>query len=339
MKAIISTEFGPPTVLKLQDVAKPAPQANEILVRNHATSVNYGDLVARDFKHVSASEFNMPFPLWLLSKVAFGLNAPRTTILGSEFAGEVEAVGSAVTRFKPGDQVFGYLGQAMGAYAEYFCMPEYGTVALKPANMSYEEAAVIPMGAIMALHLLREKGNIQPGDKVLIVGASGSIGAAATQLAAHHFDAEVTGVCSTARVELVKSLGAAKVVDYTREDFTKSGETYDLIFDVLGRTPFAEARKALKPGGRVLYASFKSPHLFQMLWTSVAGDEKAICAFAPGSQEDLEAVKALIEAGTLRAALDQCFPLAQTAEAHRYVESGQKAGHIAITVAPNGQGR
>jgi NADPH:quinone reductase-like Zn-dependent oxidoreductase len=198
--------------------------------------------------------------------------------------------------------------------------------------MSYEEAAVVPMGAIMALFLLREKGNIKPGQKVLINGASGSIGSAAVQLAKHHFGAEVTGVCSTPRLEFVKSLGADKAIDYTKEDFTQSGETYDLIFDVLGKSSFSLCKSSLSQNGRYLLASFKMKQLLQMLWTSIAGKQKVICALAPGGTEDLISVKKLIEAGKIKAIIDRRFPLEQAAEAHRYVEKGLKKGHVVINV-------
>jgi NADPH:quinone reductase-like Zn-dependent oxidoreductase len=332
VKAIVCTEFGPPDVLQLKEVAKPTPKEDEILIRIYATSVNYGDLVARNFKDISPREFNMPFPLWLISRIFFGLRKPKITILGSEFAGEIAAVGKDVKSFMQGDQVFGYLGQSMGAYAEYLCMPEDGVLARKPTNMTYEEAAVVPMGAIMALFLLREKGNIQPGQKVLINGASGSIGSAAVQLAKAHFGAEVTGVCSTPRLNFVKSLGADKVIDYTKEDFTQSGETYDLIFDVLGKSSWSRCKGALSQNGRYLLASFKMRALLQMLWTSITSSKKVICAFAPGSTEDLLSVKELIEVGKIKAIIDRRFPLEQTADAHRYVESGLKEGHIAITM-------
>jgi NADPH:quinone reductase-like Zn-dependent oxidoreductase len=334
MKAIVYTEYGPPDVLQLKEVAKPDPKEDEVLIRIYATSVNYGDLVARNFKEISPRKFNMPFLFWLLAKISFGIRKPKISILGSEFAGEVESTGKDVKSFKQGDQVFGYLGQSMGAYAEYLSVPEDGVLAIKPANMSSEEAAVVPMGAIMALYLLREKGNIQSGQKVLINGASGSIGSAAVQLA-KYYGAEVTGVCSTPRLEFVKSLGADKVIDYTKEDFTQSGETYDLIFDILGKSSFSRCKSSLSQNGHCLYASFKMRQIFQMLWTSMTSSKKVICALAPGSTEDLVSVKELIEAGKIKAAIDRCFPLEQTAEAHRYVETGLKKGHIAITVEHN----
>ena len=331
MKAIVFTEYGSPDVLQLKEVTKPAPKDNEVLIRVCATSVNYGDLAARNFKAISPQEFNMPLLFWLLAKISFGLSKPNITILGSEFAGKVEAAGKAVKLFKPGDQVFGYPGQSFGAYAEYLCMPEDGTVALKPANLTYEEAAVVPYGAIMALNLLR-KMNIQPGQKVLINGASGGIGSAAVQIA-KHFGAEVTGVCGTPRLGFVKSLGADKVIDYTKDDFTKNGETYDLIFDILGKSSFSRCQGSLKPNGTLLFASFKMRQLFQMLLTSKTEGKKVICAIAPGSLEDLISVKELIEAGKIKAVIDRRFPLEQAAEAHRYVENGYKKGNVVITLA------
>jgi NADPH:quinone reductase-like Zn-dependent oxidoreductase len=237
MQAIVYTEYGSPDVLHLKEVAKPTPKDNEVLIRIYATTVNFGDLMARNFKAISSRKFNMPLLFWLLAKISLGLRKPKITILGSEFAGEIEAIGNDVKSFKQGDQVFGYRGQSMGAYAEYCCMAEGGTVAIKPANLSSAEAAIIPYGAIMALSLLR-KASIQPGQKVLINGASGGIGSAAVQLA-RYFGAEVTGVCGTPRLEFVKSLGADHVIDYTKQDFTQNGETYDLIFDILaGLYPF-----------------------------------------------------------------------------------------------------
>ncbi|MBK9052302.1 MAG: NAD(P)-dependent alcohol dehydrogenase [Chloroflexi bacterium] len=321
-----------PDVLQLKEVEKPTPKNNEIRVRNYATTVNYGDLIARNFSHISTSEFNMPAPLLLPARLAFGFRKPKKPILGSEFAGEVEAVGQDVKRFKKGDQVFGYLGQNMGAYAEYLCMPEDGTVAIKPANMSYEEAVAIPYGGIMALNILR-KVNLQPGQKVLINGASGGIGAAAAQLAKFHFGAQVTGVCGTPRIDFVKSLGVDQVIDYTQEDFTQNGETYDLILDILGKHSFSRCKNSLKPNGTYLLASFKTKQLFQMLWTSIIGSrQKVVCALASDSFADLNFLKELAEAGTIKTVIDRCFPLAQTAEAHRYVETGHKKGHVVITV-------
>jgi NADPH:quinone reductase-like Zn-dependent oxidoreductase len=275
----------------------------------------------------------MPLPLLLPMRMVFGFRKPRVNVLGSEFAGQVEAVGSAVTRFKPGDQVMGYLGQRMGAYAEYVCMAETGSLALKPANMSYAEAAAVPYGALMATSLLR-RANIRPGQKVLIVGASGGIGSAAVQLA-KSYGAEVTGVCGAPRLDYVKALGADHVIDYTSEDFSGNGEIYDLIFDVLGKSSFVRCEGSLKPDGSYLLASFKTKALTQMLWTKIAGGKKVICVLASESVESLVFVKDLAEAGKFKTLLDRCFPLEQAAEAHRYVESGRKQGAVVLTMAPS----
>jgi NADPH:quinone reductase-like Zn-dependent oxidoreductase len=330
MKAIVYTEYGSPDVLQLKEIEKPAPKDQEVLIRIHATPVNFGDLLARNFKSVTPRQFNMPLFFWLPARLAFGFRKPKKNILGSEFAGEVEAVGAAVTRFKPGDQVFGYRGQSMGAYAEYLCMPEDGVLAIKPANMTYEEAAAVPYGALTALSLLR-KVNVQSGQQVLINGASGGIGSASVQLA-KYFGAEVTGVCGTPRLEFVKALGADKVIDYTRQDFTRNGATYDLIFDILGKSSFARGKRSLRPNGRYLLASFKMKQLIQMLLTSIKGGRKVICALSSEKAEDLTFIKELIEAGKYQAIIDKRYPLAQAAEAHRYVEAGRKAGSVIITV-------
>jgi NADPH:quinone reductase-like Zn-dependent oxidoreductase len=330
VKAIVYTAYGPPDVLHLQEVEKPTPKDDEILIRIHATLVSYGDILARKFNEISPREFTMPAILWFPTRLAFGIRKPRIRILGSELSGEVEAVGKDVTRFKVGDQVFAYPAQNFGTYAEYRCMRENACVAIKPDNMTHEEATAVPYGSIVAMNLL-EKVNIQSGQKILINGASGTIGSYAVQLA-KAMGAEVTGVCSTPRVEFVKSLGADNVIDYTKEDFTKNGETYDLIFDILGKMPFSRCKNSLKPNGRVLYASFKTGQLFRMLWTKLFGSKKVICALSFESAEDLMRIKALVEAGKIKAFVDRCYPLEQTAEAHRYVESGQKKGSVIITV-------
>ena len=338
MKAIVYTEFGPPDVLQLSDIDKPIPKDNELLIRVRATPVNYGDVVARNFANIPAREFNMPLLFWLPARFAFGFRKPTKTILGNEFAGKVTAIGKDVKKFKPGDQVFAYRGMNMGANAEYLIMPEDGLVAIKPANMTYEEASAVPYGGIMALSLLR-KVNLQPGQKVLINGASGGIGSLAVQLAKHHFGAEVTGVCSTPRLEYVKSLGADKVIDYTAEDFTKNGETYDLILDILGRSLFSRCKDSLTPNGCYLLASFKMKAVFQMLWTSMTGNlpgrqtsKKVICGFASEKVEDLVFIKELVEAGKIITIIDRCYPLEKTAEAHRHIEQGHKKGNVVITL-------
>ena len=331
MKAIVFNEYGSPDVLKIREVAKPTPKDNEILIKVNATSVNFGDLMARNFGNITLSEFNMPAPLYLPSRMTFGWNKPKINILGSELTGEVEAVGKDVKKFKVGDQIFAYAGMGMGANAEYICLPETGAVALKPANLTYEEAVTLPYGAIMATSLLR-KANIQRGQKVLINGASGGIGSMAVQLA-KYYGAEVTGVCGTPRLEFVKSLGADKIIDYTWEDFTQNGETYDLIFDILGRSSFSKIKRSLKPNGIYLLASFKMKALLQMLWTSLTGSkQKVICAFANETPESLTFVKTLVEEGKVKAIVDKSFPLEQAAEAHRYMEQGRKQGNVVIAI-------
>ena len=294
-----------------------------------ATSVNYGDLVARNFKNISPREFNMPGFVWLMARFAFGLNKPNVHIPGSEYSGIIESVGSDITRFKPGDEVFGYVGESMGACAEYVRVKEDAAIALKPSNISFEDAAVIPYGAIMALYLLR-KVNLKAGQNVLIIGASGGIGSAAVQIA-RSMGARVTGMCGTNRIAYVKSLGAEKVIDYTREDYTKTGETYDLIFDVLGRGPINACRAILKPGGIHFCASFKMKQIINMMLTS-RSDKRMICGIAPGRLQDLLDVKAMIEAGQIKAVIDRQFPMDRAAEAHRYVESGSKHGMVGITI-------
>ncbi|MCO6477645.1 MAG: NAD(P)-dependent alcohol dehydrogenase [Phaeodactylibacter sp.] len=328
MKAIELSQYGPPEVLQLKEVDKPVPKDKEVLIRVHATTVNYGDLLARNFKAVTPQKFNMPGLFWFFGKLYFGFNKPNVTRLGSEFSGVVESAGKDVQGFKPGDPVFGYLGQAMGAYAEYLCMPESGVLASKPANMSHEEAAASAYGSIMALHLLREAG-IQKGQKVLINGASGSIGAAAVQVA-KHFGAEVTAVCGPAGQDYVKALGADKAIDYRREDFTQGGAIYDFVLDVLGRVSFSSCKKVLAENGRLQYVSFKMKQLLQMLTTSIAGKKKVVCKLAPGSVEDLKAVKELIEAGEIKAIIDKSFPMEQAAAAHRYAEEEGSKGPVVI---------
>ncbi len=322
MKAIVCTKYGPPDVLQLKEVEKPTPKDNEVLIRIHATTVTSGDVVIRSSKYVG---------LFLpLGRIMFGLIRPRKTIPGSELAGEIESIGKDVTRFKKGDQVFGLTSGLSfgGANAEYICLKE-GLVATKPPNVTYDEAAAVPIGAISALHFLR-KGNVQRGHKVLIYGASGSVGTFAVQFA-KYFGAEVTGVCSTTNIEMVKSLGADKVIDYTQEDFTKSGQTYDVIFDTVIKTSFSRCKNSLKPRG--VYLTTDWPLLQgQALWASAVGSKKVIFGTPSENHEDLILLKELVEAGKIKSVIDRRYPLEQTAEAHRYVDKGHKKGNVVITV-------
>jgi len=327
MKAVVCTAYGPPEVLQLREVEKPAPKDNEVLIKVHATSVTAGDCNARNFVFI-------PRGLSWLARLMIGINKPNKTILGADVAGEIEAIGKDVTSFKPGDPVYGIDGNGMGAYAEYKCMPAAGALALKPATMSYEEAVAIPFGALTALYFLKEKGNIRRGQKVLVNGASGSVGTAAVQLA-KAFDAEVTGVCSTTNLELVKSLGTDKVIDYTQKDFTQNGETYDLIIDpVVSQASFSRCKNSLTPNGRYLAVAGGLPEMLQMVSTSLIGSKKVI--FGGGEacekKEYMISLNELIEAGKLKAVIDKRYPLEQIVEAHRYVDKGHKKGNVVVTV-------
>ena len=330
MKAIKYTEYGPPEVLKLTELEKPIPKDNEILIKIHATTVNYGDLTARNFKNIPANKFNMPLPLMIPARIMFGFSKPKKGILGSEFAGEIEAVGKDVKRFKEGDKVFGYRGQAMGCYAEYLAMPEKGAVALKPENMTFEEAASIPYGALMAMNLLK-KVKINSSSKVLVNGASGGIGSAAVQLL-RHYGAEVTGVAGTPRLNFVKSLGADIVIDYKKEDFTKNGESYDIIFDVLNKSKFRNAKKALHETGIYFPVSFKTREMLQSFGMRFFNGRKVVFGLAAEKSEDLDTIRDLVEQGKMKTSIDKVFTLEQAAEAHEYVESGRKQGNVVITI-------
>ncbi len=327
MKAILYEKYGPPEVLQLKEVSKPTPKDDEVLIRIYATAATTGDVNARGFAFV-------PPGLGPLARLMMGPRKPKNPIIGSVLAGEIEAAGKDVDIFGKGDQVFGVDGNAMGAYAEYVCLPQEGVLVEKPANMTYEEAATIPFGALTAYYFLRDKGNIESGQTVLINGASGSVGTAAVQLA-KSFGAEVTGVCSTRNLEMVKALGADKVIDYTKEDFTQSGETYDIIFDVVvGKTSFSDCRNSLNENGLYLAVAGGLKEAIQMLWTSVIGSKKVIFGggIAAERKENLLIIKELIEAGKLKAVIDRSYPLEQIAEAHRYVETGHQKGNVVITV-------
>lgn len=300
MKAIVYTKHGPPDVLQLAEIEKPTPKENEVVIKVYTATVTQGDLMLRKLH-----------PLMYLPMRLFGVR--RKKIPGHEFAGEIEAVGSDVTRFKAGDQVFGTTtGLSVGANAEYLCLPEEwksGVLAIKPDNTSYEDIVALPVGGMTALYIL-QKGNIQSGQKVLIYGASGSVGTYAVQLAKHHFGAEVTGVCSTANIELVKSLGADQVIDYTKEDVTENGQIYDVVFDAVGKISSSQRQNLLKEDGAFLTVQ------------STTSEES----------ENLETLKKLAEEGKIKAVIDKRFPLEQVAEAHKYVETGHKRGNVVITV-------
>jgi len=325
MKAILHTAYGPPDELQLGEVEKPVPKDNEVLIRIHATTVTTSDCNTRNLTFV-------PKVFFLPTRMQFGLLKPSNNILGLDLAGEVAAAGKNVTRFQEGDHVFGTTEPAFGAHAEYICLPEDAVLTTKPANMTFEEAATIPVIANTALHFVRDLGDVQPGQSVLIIGASGGIGTFSVQLA-KYYGAEVTGVCSTANLELVKSLGADKVIDYTRQDFTKSGETYDVIFDAVGKSSFGRCKSSLKENGAYLVTVPTATALFQTLWTSKVGTKRVKMEGAPARLDNLVFLKELIEAGDLETVIDRRYPLGQIAEAFRYVEKGHKKGNVAITVA------
>jgi NADPH:quinone reductase-like Zn-dependent oxidoreductase len=316
MKAVVHDRYGPPDVLRLEDVERPSPAEDEILIRVHASTVNRTDCHRRAAK---------PF-FW---RFFAGLLRPRRRILGGEVAGEVEAVGAAVSEFAVGDAVFGTSGPKLGAHAEYLCRRESGLIAHKPADLSFEEAAAVPDGALSALTCLRRAG-LRAGQTILVYGASGSIGTAAVQLA-RYFDADVTAVCSTKNLELVRSLGADRVIDYTQEDFTRNGQTYHVVFDAVGKLTFGRCKSSLKPGG--VYVATDGLRNFPLgLWTSRFGDKKVALPLPDWKSEDLLFLRELIEAGRYRPVIDRAYPLEDVIEAARYVETEQKTGNVVLTL-------
>lgn len=320
MKAIIYTQYGPPEVLHLSEVEKPTPKDNEILLRIKATAVNSGDVRLR-----KADPFAVRF--------IFGLLKPKINILGSVFSGEVESVGKQVKLFKAGDQVFGHIDMRFGAYAEYLCLPEDGSIAMKPGNILHQEAAVIPFGGVTALHFIK-KAAIKPGQKVLVIGASGAVGSAAVQLA-KAYGALVTGVCSTSNIDLVKSIGADYVIDYTKEDFTQNGERYDVIFDTVNSISVSRSLKSLSKNGTMILSAAGMPEMVQGLWISKTSSRKVLTGVISHAAKDIIFLKELIEAGKMRPVIDRTYDLAQMAEAHAYVEKGHKKGNVAITMDNN----
>ena len=317
MIAAVYENYGAPEVLQLKEVAQPIPDRHEILVKIHASAVSSGDVRLR-----KADPFAVRF--------FFGLFRPKHRVLGGVLAGEVVAIGEAVTKFKVGDAVFGTTGLSFGGYAEYKNLAETGVLAKKPADFSYEQAAAIPFGGTTALHFIK-KARLQPGQKVLIYGASGAVGSAAVQLA-KHFGAEVTGVCSTANLAMVKSLGADKVVDYTMTDFSQSGEQYDVVFDTVNKAPYSGLLKVLAKNGLLLLGAAGPAEMFRALWTSLTGKQKVITGMISETAADMEFLAQLMERGRLKASIDKTYPLDQIAEAHRYVDGGHKKGNVVIKV-------
>ncbi|MBK9099744.1 MAG: NAD(P)-dependent alcohol dehydrogenase [bacterium] len=324
MKAVFYSEYGPPEVLHLQETEKPVPKENEVLIKVHTSTVTATDCV-----------FRRGEPKF--SRLFTGLTKPKNQVLGSEFAGEIEAVGNSVNSFQVGDKVVGTT-PGYGSYAEYICLQENkSTIAKIPSNKNYEEAISCCDGFLTSLPFLRDKGKIQKGNKVLIIGASGSVGSAAVQLA-HYFDAEVTGVCSTSSIDLVKSIGADKVVDYTKDDFTRNGETYDIIFDLVGKTSFSKCKNSLKQNGKFLQAAITLKVIPSVLWTSIFSNKKFLI-MATGLRppversRDLNFITQLVEKGEIKPVIDKIFTMEEIAEAHRYVDTGHKKGNVLIKVS------
>lgn len=321
MRVVVYEEYGPPEVLQVMEVEKPTPKDNEILIKTHATTVTSGDWRVRSL--------NVPVGFGLIMRLVFGISRPKQPILGTELAGVVESVGKDVRKFKPGDRVFAFSDAAMGCYAEYKCMPEDGAVVPIPFNLSFEEAAGISFGGTTALHFLR-KAKLRGGEKVLINGASGGVGTVAVQLA-KHFGAHVTGVCSSANMELVRSLGADHVIDYTKEEFSQNGEKYDVIVDTIGNAPFSRSRDSLREGGQLLLLTAELLEMLLAPWRSMTSGKKIIVGTGSGGAEELRFLANLAEKGRFRPVIDQCFPFEMIVEAHRYVDTGRKKGNVIIT--------
>lgn len=328
MKAAMYEEYGSPEVVELREIEKPEPNDDEVLIKVYATTVTSGDRRVRSF--------DLPSGFGLVGRLALGLTGPRKKILGTELAGIVESVGAKVEKFKVGDEVFAFSDFRMGCHAEYKSLPEDSAIALKPPNLTFGEAAAMSFGGTTALHFFR-KAKLKEGEKVLINGASGGVGSAAVQLA-RHFGAHITGVCSTANLELVRSLGADDVIDYTSEDFTENGVYYDLIVDIAGTAPFSRSKASLKQGGRLalvlagLTDSLKAP------WVSMTSNKKVITGVATGDAEDLRLLARLAEDEEFRPVIDGCYSFEDIAEAHRRVDTGHKRGNVIINVVPE-QGR
>jgi NADPH:quinone reductase-like Zn-dependent oxidoreductase len=322
MKAIVYTKYGSPDVLKVKEIEKPIPKPNEVLIKIHAATVTMGDCELR----------SMSFPLWLkpLIRLGFGIFRPRKGILGQELSGKIESIGEDVTLFKEGDEVFAPTGFGLGAYAQYKCMKEDGPIVLNPNNMSYGEAATIPTGGLNSLYFLR-KANIQSGQRVLINGAGGSIGTYGVQIA-KYYGAEVIGVDSAEKFDMLQSIGADHVIDYTQEDFTKNGETYDVIFDIVGKTSYRRSLRSLNKNGIYLLGNPKLNQMFRGLWTSKTSDKTVISSFAGDDMSDLLFLKELIEKEVVKSIIDRSYSLEEIVEAHKYVETGKKKGNVVITV-------
>ena len=322
MKAVVYTKYGAPDVLHIEEIEKPAPGDDEVLIKIHAAEVTKADCEMRSFR------FAVKW-FWLPLRLAFGLVRPRKKVLGGYFAGEVVSVGKDVTKFNKGDQVFGATRLRLGAYGEYVCLPADYTIVQKPQNMSFEEAAAVPLGGLNALHFLR-KANVQAGEKVLVNGAGGSIGTFGVQIS-RAMGAEVTAVDSTIKEEMLRSIGADQFIDYTREEFTKSGQTYDVILSMVARSSYSGCIKALKPGGRYLIANPRLSDMLRSVFTSLFTDKTAIFAFAQEKEEELLALKKMIEEGKIKSTVDKIYPPEQVAEAHRRVETEQRLGTVVLS--------